>query len=633
MPLNLRASKKINDFDFGVSYKVNESRNRFRDALNVFSIQKRLETRHGRSRYNSTLLSGPVLSMTFFDPANSAGHLIAKVGTVLYKVAPSGAHTAIKTGLSAGTKHRGITWARGESSRHIISVEEDGLFQWDGTTFTELGSDPPSGHTVATTTGSLSNSTYKVHLTFYSSTTGFETNSSASSSVATSSQGIRISNFPATVTNATLDKFRVYLQNVTSGALPVYVTELPLGTTTYDITSNPTSTETTPLAHARPLAGGGKYFTEFNRKLVYAGNEDYKNDVYFSEIDLPDAFNDGTGDNRVVLYASGDGEITGLTTGLYNNSVLDPYLVIFKRRSIEVYSEIGGESRNSVISRSVGCVSNETIQVINGNIMFLSDQGWRLIENGRLVADEKGRPVTLGLGDIDDLFTQPGFSYEVNRSQLHNAFSVYYSTLDQYMTWISEGASTDFTKTYSYELKTAGFKPYEFLTPSTCACVGVTTNGNEVVYMADADGAIYGHSTQESRSDEDSDGVKNNINAFAIMAWLDGEDMEASYNFREIITRRLAGRGTLTARSSVNFSADTVGDDMQFLGPESGFTLDEDNLDEGSFGEDERTIVTARADINQSGENLMIGFYQNLMDQNIALVSVQIDFSKNGNRN
>lgn len=630
MALKKRASKKIREFDFGVSYKVNETRDRFKDALNVFSLQKRLETRHGRSRYNSTLLGGSVKSLSFFKNANGDRHILAKVGTVLYKVNPSGAATSLKTGLSANTKHRGITWARGESSRHIISIEGDGLFQWDGTDFTILGSDPPVDHTVSAITGTLPDSTYRVHLTFYSSSTGYESNSSFSSQITTTTDGIQVGNLPTTCLNATVDKLRFYLEDMNTGDEPIYAGEVALGALTFDIAGPPDSTVTVPRSSAKPLSGGGKYFTEFNRKLVYAGNSSFKNDVFFSEMDMPDAFNDGSGPDRVVLYASGDGEITGLATGLYNNSVLDPYLVVFKRRSIEVYSEIGGEAKSSVISRQVGCVSHDTIQVINGNVFFLSDQGFRLIENGRLVVGQVGQPITLGLGDVDDLFTQPGFSYEVNKAQVQNAFSVYYSTLDQYLTWVPEGGSTEMSKTYNFELKNGGFKPYQFQSASTFACIGENSDGKEVVFMADANGAVYTHSVLEERSDADSTGELHSIDAFAVLTWLDGDDMDATYNFRELIVKRRAGQGTLTGRTSVNYSSDTVGEDMLFLGPESGFTLDVDNLDEGEFGEDERTIVTARADINQCGENIMIGFYQNLINKNMALVSAQVDFSKNG---
>lgn len=635
MPLNRKGVKFYKNFDFGVSYRVNEDRERFRDALNVFSDQGRLETRFGRSLYNSTLLAGPVLSMSYFKTAAGVRYIIAKVGTILYSVAPSGAHTSIKTGLSAGTKHRGITWARGSSSRHIIAIEGDGLFQWDGTTFTQLGEDPPVGHTVATTTGTLANSTYRVHLTYYSSTTGFETNSSYSSEVATTAQGILVSNIPITANNATIDKIRVYLKDMNSADDPLFVTELDLGETNYTIATNPTSTETCPVSNAKPLAGGGKYLTEFNGKLVYAGNDNFKNDVFFSEPDVPDAFNDGSGPDRLVHYAKGNGPVTGLATGLYNNSVLDPYLVIFKQRSIEIFSGIAGEERALPLSHQIGCVSHETIVVKNGDVFFLSDNGWRVISNGRLLTDASNNPITLGLGDVDDIFRQPGFSYEVNKAQAVNAFSVYYSTLDQYLTWVPEGGSTDMTKTYAYEFKANGFKPYQFHSASTCACIGENSSGQEVVFMADEDGAIYTHSNAETKgSDADSTGTAQQVSAFALLPWYEGAgDMDSSYSFREVILKRVAGSGTLAMRGWVNYSLDQFGEDFVFESEPTGFQLDVSVLDEDALQEQGRTVEKARADINQTGENLTLGFFQNEIGSSLALVSAQIDFNRNGNRN
>lgn len=635
MPLKIKAAKKYRSFDFGVSYRVGESRERFKDALNVFSNQGRLETRFGRSRYNDTLLGGPILSMSFFKTASGVRYIIAKVGTVLYSIAATGAHTSIKTGLSAGTKHRGITWARGLSSRHIIAIEGDGLFQWDGTTFTQLGQDPPVDHTVAGTTGTIPAGDYRVHLTYYSSTTGFETNSSFSSTVTLAAPGgIFVDDIPITASNATINKIRVYLEDLDSVDDPLFVEELALGTTSTTISELPASSETRPLSNAKPMAGGAKYVTEFNHKLVYAGNATFKNDVLFSETDLPDAFNDGTGPDRLVVYASGNGEVTGIATGLYNNSVLDPYLVIFKKRSTEIYSGIAGEGRTVVISSEIGCVSHDTIKVKNGNVYFLSDHGWRVIENGRLVTDQAGNPATLGLGDIDDIFRQPGFTYEINKAQAQNAFSVYYSTLDQYLTWVPEGASTDITKTYAYEFKNGGFKPYQFNTPSTAACIGENSNGAEVVFMGDQNGAIYTHSVNEEKgSDADSTGTAQAIYAFALLPWLDGDDMDASYNFRELLLRRVAGSGTMIARAYVNYSVDEIADTYTFESEETGFRLDMDSLDENALQEAGRSIETSRADINQSGENILIGFYQEELGSSLGLVSMQIESNRNGNRN
>jgi hypothetical protein len=639
MPLARRASKKMRSFDLPVSYKIGETRERLRDALNVYSNQGRLETRFGRSRYNPTGLGGSVKSLSFFKHANGTRYLIAKIGTTLVSVSNSGAHTTIKTGLSADTKHRGITWARGVSSRHIIAVEGDGLFQWDGTNFTQLGQDPPTAPTLATATGTLPDGTYKVYITYYSSTTGFESNASLpTAGITTSSQGLGISSIPATAANATIDKVRIYLKNTASADDPVYAGEVSLGTTTYEISESPVSTETYPLSNAKPLSGGGKYFTEFNRKLVYAGNGTYKNDVFFSEIDLPDAFNDGTGPDRLVLNPIYDGHITGIATGLYNNTVLNPYLVIFKERSTHIYSEINGEGNLIPISQEIGCVSHDTIRVKNGNVFFLSTSGWRAIENGRLVLggnsnNSKDNPITLGLGDVDDIFTSPGYIYEANKSRLSDAFSVYYSTLDQYFTWIAEGAENDFTKAYVYEFKLGGFKPYSFHSPATSACVGEDTNGKEVVFMGDDNGYVYTHSINEERSDDDENGDDQNIYAFAQMTWQDGDDFDASFNFRELIIRRVAGNASMDVKAWINFSLDEIGDTFVYENPREGFVLDVSELDSGSFGSDDRTILTARADINRTGENILLGFYQNSQGVSLGLVAAQLDYSRNGNRN
>jgi hypothetical protein len=633
MPLSSKGLKKFNNFDFGVSYRVGESRERFRDALNVFSNQGRLETRFGRSLYNSTLLSGPVLSISYFKTSAGVRYIIAKVGTSLYSVAPSGAHTAIKTGLSSSTKHRGITWARGASSRHIIAIENDGLFQWDGTTFTQLGQDPPVGFSIAATTGTLTGD-YRVHLTYYSSTTGFETNASFSNTITLAAQGINITGIPTTASNATINKIRVYVEALVSPDDPVFVTELALGTTSYSFGAEPDSTETRPLSNAKPVSGGGKFLAEFNGRLVYAGNNSFKSDVYFSEQDLPDAFNDGTGPDQLIYYANGDGPITGLAVGLYNNTVLDPYLVIFKARSIDIFSGISGEEKSAPVSKKIGCVSHETIQVKNGDVYFLSDNGWRVISNGRLLTDQQNNPTTLGLGDIDDIFRQPGFTYEINKAQVSNAFSAYYSTLDQYLTWVPEGASTSLDKTYCYEFKNGSFKPFSFYSASTCACTGEDSTGAEVVFMADANGAIYTYSVKETiGADDDSTNTPQVVRAFALLPWLDGDDMDSSYNWRNIILRRVSGRGNLLLRGFVNYSLDSFADPFTYASTSSGFQLDVSKLDIGLLQEDGRTIERVGDDINRVGQNLMIGFYQEEIGSSMGLVAAQVEYSKNGNQN
>ena len=207
MPLSQRAQKNWQTFSVPVSFRVSEGRKRLKDASNVFSNQGRLETRNGMSRYNTIGLGGKIISSSFFKKTDGTKILIAKVGDTLYRVSQTGSHTSIKTGLSVETKHRGITL----NNRHVISIEEDGLFSYDGAVFSQLGQSIPTAPTLSATAGGLTDSEYEVAITFYASGIGFETNrSSDSNNITTTSQGLSLTAIPTTADNGFIDKVRVY---------------------------------------------------------------------------------------------------------------------------------------------------------------------------------------------------------------------------------------------------------------------------------------------------------------------------------------------------------------------------------------------------------------------------------------
>lgn len=636
MPLNLRAQSKVRSFNVGVSYRMGDQSGKMLDARNVNTIQNRLDTRFGSSRYNSTQLSGRIRSLSYFEKSNGSKYIIALVGTSLYAVAESGAHTEIAVQMPEGGKHRGIT----VNDRHIIAVHGDsgyGLYSFDGdaATFSVLGQAAP----IITPTGvagggeSLTAADYRVAVTFYASSIGFESNYTESASITVGANGkITVSDIQPVATNNFVNKVRIYLKNVTANGAYLYVTELDLGTTSYVITANPASSQTPPTKNAPPQSGGAKYLAQFGSKTVYAGRGAYLNEVYFSEDDLPDAY-DNTG-SQLVLVIPKDGGITGLATGLYSDSHLSPYLVIFKRKSTHIYSDLAGDGGSLVcINDRIGCVSHDSIILRNGALYFLSEEGWRAISNGRFIVDGRGEPITLGNGDIDDIFKSPGFVYEVNRQQYDNTFSVYYPALDQYMTWVAEGANNAFTKTYAYEFDLAGFKPWEFPVAATCACVAKDYLGRDMVVMGSENGFIIKHSIYESKNDVDNDDNPVPIAAHAILPYLPSDpDFDATYNFRELIVHSILA-GEVTVKTFLNYTAANVQDGLlEFTAEEEGFILDESLLDEGLFG-DERGLKPARIDINRVGHSIAFGFYQNETDGNLGLVSLQLDLSKNGNRN
>lgn len=642
MPLNLRATRKVSNFNVGVSYKINDQSGKFLDARNVQSVQDRLDTRFGTSRYNAEPLPGAVQSLSFFSKSDGSRYTLAMVDRFLYVVNLLGPqqvpgedtlnHAAFPVEVNA--KHRGITW----NDRHIIAVEGlNRLYSYDGEIFTQLGQDPPpfAATLTAESGGTLTvGSKYKVGLTFYSTQLGFESNvkESAEITIVDPDKQIKADYNASAPSNAFMDKVRIYLKNVTTNSEYLFITEVDTSVMTYTITTESTSAQTPPTKNGMPEDGGGKYLTQFNSRLVYAGNKLYPNDVFFSEEDLPDAFNEF--DDRTVLSIPGQGGITGLSVGLFGDSVLDPFLVIFKRKSTRIYSEIGGIPKMVVLSEEIGCVSHDTISVKNGVIYFLSEEGWRAIANGRFVTNKQGEAITLGNGDIDDIFSSSGYVYEVNRNGMARTFSAYYPTLDQYITWVSEASNNAYTKAYVYEFNNGGFKPYEFAVHATCSVLGENSSGRDMVLYGTTDGYILKHSIMEEKSDVNSDNEKVSIPAFAVLPWIpeDG-DFDATYNYRELILRAITSNNALTVKTFLDFNLSTgIEGSYSFEGQTEGFILDESILDEGVLG-DERSVVTARADINRVGESIAIGFYQDEIDANIGLISMQIDSSKNGNRN
>jgi hypothetical protein len=637
VPLQRRAQDKFRDFRVGVSYKAGNNDGKFLDARNVNTVQKRLDTRFGTSRRNAVALPGKIQSLSSFVKADGTVYELAKVGQKMYLLAETGAHTVLKEQLNENAKHRGIT----VNNRHIMAIGDDGaygLYSYDGETFTILGQVAPPVKPTGTAGGSggtLPASTYRVAITFYASSIGLESNYTESDDiVVTSGQKITVGNMAETAANDLIDKVFIYLKDITADGEFLFVEEINLvdAGDGYEIGEPSASAETPPVNNGAPQQGGGKFITQYGRETVYAGRTGFENEVYFSEPDLPDAYNPN-GDQKVLVIGE-NGGITGLCTGLFSDSHLSPYLVIFKRKSIHIYSDLLGDGTGNLvcINNQIGCVSQDTVILRNGVIYFLSEEGWRAIYNGKLI-EKDGEAVTLGNGDIDDIFRSPGWIYEVNRSNIDEAFSIYYPALNQYMTWLAEGVNDAFTKTYSYEFEVGGFKPFEFKVPGTCACLSKDSEGRDIVLIGTANGFVLKHSLYESRSDVDESGAEVAIPAYGILPWApEDPDFDATYNYRELMVKSVVS-GTVNIKTFLNYSlADIQTGELDFTSSEEGFTLDEDALDEGVFG-DERKIRPARFDIHRVGESIAIGFYQEEVGGNMGLVSIQLDLSKNGNRN
>lgn len=628
MSLKKRATLSIKKFNTGISYKV--VGDKLADAQNVYNNKDVTETRFGIDRYNTTGLGSSVISTSFFKSDAGNRYLLAKVGTMLYRVNASGSADVVKSGLTATTKHRGITL----DSRHIIAIETDGLFSYDGTTFTQLGQAVPNTLSVAVIAGGTltTNNDYQVAVTFYSSTIGFESNPTESSIISTTAnRTLRLTNIPATADNALIDKIRIYLKDVEIAGDYKFVTEQNLGTTTYDIDTLPTSTIEPPTTHAIPSAGGARYLATFGKRIAYAGNNSFKSDVFISEEYLPDAFDDTS--TSKTLAVEGQGPITGIASGTFSDSNIDPYLVVFKKSSTTLYSEIGGNSRQTLLDSNIGCVSHDTIKILNGIIFFMSENGWYRIYNGTIIKDEQNNPASLGNGDVDDIFARVGWEKELNKSLFTSYFSAVYPTHRQYWTFIAEGSDSSIYKAYVYERDISGFRVFTFQNNFTSACEGEDDSGNVVVFLSDTTGTIFKYSVQNDVHDVDANGSSVIIPSYVILPFMIEGDIFSTYNYRFLTLRALASSNAVTCKVFSNFDVTQSNErDYNFTDPTNRFILDVSALDVDTLGDD-RVVVTKTADINTTAETIMIGFYQNILDANIGLISAQLQYNKNGNSN
>lgn len=633
MPQSMRAKVHWKNFNMPVSYRTNV-KDRMKDARNVYSDQDVLETRYGISRYNSTALGNDPTSVTFFKQNDGTRHIVAKDGTSLVSVQASGAHTSISTGLTDGQKHRAITL----NGRHILAMGTDGLKAWDGSTFTQLGQAAPTNTPSVAASGSgnsLPASDYRVRCTFYASAYGFETNAGPESATVTVSSGqqIDVTNLDSSASNGFIDKKRVYVKDVTADGPYYFWEEINLATTTSTVDDEITSTIEPPETHATPPSEA-QFIVLFGNKIAVSGNTNSPGSVYLSQPYLPDAFDDAI--NVDILQVAGGGGCTGLAVGTYQDSYEAPYLVLFTESSIEVYTEINGVAQQSILDDTQGCTAPDTIKTIGGDVYFMSNtKGWSKIENGVIEKNRKtGKPVTLANRDIDDIFTKSGYIYELNKSNFQNFFSVYYPTLEHYLTFVSEGGDTNIRKAYNFEFQIDGFRPYEWSSLYfTCAALGKDSNSEDVVYLGGQGGYIYTHSVNETRADIDIDNNSVNIDVFTYLYWWSGEDLDASYNFGSFILKGLAQDNEITAKYFEGYSTDNNQEQgIELSGSGTGFILDVSKLDEGILG-DGRDIVQYQGEILRTSKAILIGLFLNANDVSIGLLEGQLDISKNGNPN
>jgi len=196
------------------------------------------------------------------------------------------------------------------------------------------------------------------------------------------------------------------------------------------------------------------------------------------------------------------------------------------------------------------------------------------------------------------------------------------------MTFVAEGANNEIRKAYVYEEKIGGFRVFDFKTSLTCACEAEDDDGYQCILIGDKTGILFSYSNRNDRTDQDYAGASQTIPAYVILPFIRPGEDDCTYNFRFLTLRALASSNALTVRAFPGFSLQSY-ESFSCEFDETGFVLDLSQLDVDVLG-DERLPVTALVDINKTAETMAIGFYQDIANANIGLISAQLSLNKNG---
>jgi hypothetical protein len=671
VPLKKRAIKHWKDFNIPLSYVPGDTRDRFIEAHNVYVHNGRTFTRPGCELLSAT--PGDIAAMTYYKEGEDQELIyVAKNKKVFERIRTSGSVETKTAYTYPNFDEVGMPFSSVAAFGRLFLANEQSIYQYQkknglendtGYTFAKLGIDI-DGIGIETTSvvkydvGGVvfSNGTqYQVGFSLYDPTHGFETKIIPGSSYTyTTGQIFRIEMratkwlFPETFGNPFVTHGRFYIKNLTTAsdwsfvsssnlryALnlddPTLLADHEVGAVCFQEEPYciiPISNTITPPDNDAWEAGA-QHIAAMNNKLVIF----YKDKIVFSKTDDYDGPLPEVPDVDNFIYAHGDGDIVGGAIGYYDDSKMEPYVAIFKRNSCSVWSKIDGIENNVLISDHIGCVSKHTIQVVNGDVFFMSEHGWAVMSKGRIIMDDQGNPILLGDADIGSIFSDPGFFYGINKSMMHKFHAVYDQRLKQYITFIAESGDRDVTKAMPFMLKTKGFARWEFLPKIQCSAYGADYLGISSVFLG-CDSGIYKLSVDSKRRDWNAaTSAHQKIPAHVIFTWLAGGDYDATYNFYELCLEAINAIQDLVVSAAIDFtrnytSIETIDNTME------GFQLDVDSLDTQGLA-DERLVKRYRTDIHKCGLNIAvkIKMSEDLDYGNLELVSAQIHFNKNGNRN
>ena len=244
--------------------------------------------------------------------------------------------------------------------------------------------------------------------------------------------------------------------------------------------------------------------------LVVAGADAAKDTIYYSKNFTPEDFT-GTGSGAIKL----SDQVIGL------KSFRDD-LIIFCRNSLHKLININNASTIEIvpITQNVGCLSEDSIQEIGGDLVFLSPDGIRSVAGTSRIGDVELGSVSRQIQSITSTLAKSIDTYTIASSVLRSKsqYRLFY-TIDGESSRVSKGIIGTLTSNGFEWSETQGIQATAFMS-------GFSSNGIEREFHGDLDGYVYNHNQGNSFYE---DGAAFNV---------DAQYTTPNYDFGDIGTRK-----------------------------------------------------------------------------------------------
>lgn len=533
------------DFSLGLNSKRSAFLLDPREASDILNIDidetRYIKKRTGFIRDPDSELSNPITGLFQYVKEDGNKYFLCASGTDIYKE-DAGSWTSIKSGLTSGLRTNFINFR----DRCFIANGTDALLKFDGSNVYTAGCQKPDASSMsATPTGSGTFSgTYKYKVTFlyddYLSES--EPCDEEISANASNHDYIALTDIP---TGAGDVKKRKIYRTEDGGSVYYHLTTINDNTTTTYNDSTPDA----QLGTDNPPTDAGippvcKYMCVKENRLIFAGNPDNPDYVYYSEILEPEVVKSTS---LVKITTEGDDVITGIVNFQDN-------VIVFKKNSI--WALLGSPSswvkRN--LHSSLGCAAPGSIQVTENKIIFLGTYKGR-VEG---VFSYDGAVFRRESDNIPDQID------DINTSYFDNICSSYYDKKYKISVTTSSGGGSVNDKTYQCTWVKTEFGEYPAWT--------IFSYGVNVFAARDAD--EYAGSAKENYCWKMHSG--NSDRGLALVTKWQSGDLDfgmpnVTKDFREFSFDAYLPEGTLTLTFSVDNDRITKQKQIKTGAGEDGF--------------------------------------------------------------